>query len=387
MKYGIHVILICCMGLILRACIEPFDPGLPGNMDFLVVDGLITDQAEPNLVKISRSFSYNEKSFFPEKGCVVSILSESGASWTLEEKDPGHYYTDTLEFMGEAGRAYQLHILLADGKEYLSDFVVLKEAPPIQSMKAVYEQRETADPELFMEGVQVYLSTGDPTNATRYYRWEWEETWEYTVPMRIPDADIYRCWKKGTSASILVSSSDLLEDDRIIDFPIHYVSSESNRLKLGYSLEVMQYAVSQASYEFWNLHEEQAENAGTLFDPIPSAIPGNIYSQSDPPETVLGFFEASGVSRDRIFFNKDLLPARIDIPSDFEYCKFQILTNPSPSDITYLITHGWVYVDDYTERNDTIVRLTNHKSCMDCTLSGSNQRPEYWPPNHESQTQ
>lgn len=381
MKQGKYLILSFFMAVLLRACIEPFDPGIAENTDFLVVDGMITDQREPNLIKISRSFSYNEHGFFPEKGCIVTILDETGNSHKLEERSPGYYYSDTLEFRGEAGKAYQLHILLKAGKEYLSDFVILKAAPPIGSMKAVYEQKETADPEQFIEGVQVYLSTGDPLNATRYYRWEWEETWEYTVPVRIPDSDVYRCWKSGSSASILVSTSNLLTDDRIIDFPIHYVSSESNRLTLGYSLLVRQYAVSQASYEFWKLHEEQAENAGTLFDPIPAAIPGNIYSQSDPSEVVLGLFEASGLSTKRIFFNKNLLPALTDIPSDFEYCKFQVLTNPSPAEIAYLLTNGWVYIDDYYELNDTIVRLTNHKSCMDCTLSGSNLRPDYWPPN------
>ena len=142
---------------------------------------------------------------------------------------------------------------------------------------------------------------------------------------------------------------------------------------------VKQYAISQAAYDFWKLQEDQSENAGTLFDPIPAKIPGNISNPDDPGEPVLGFFEASGVSTSRIFISNEILPSQVYVPSDFEYCKFQALINPTPERINYLLANGWLYIDDYFDRDDLVVRLTNHITCLDCTLTGTNIRPGYWP--------
>ncbi len=66
------------------------------------------------------------------------------------------------------------------------------------------------------------------------------------------------------------------------------------------------------------LQDDLGENAGTLFDPTPTAIPGNIYCIDNPEEPVLGYFEASGVSTRRVFINRDLMPSDVFIPSDFE---------------------------------------------------------------------
>jgi hypothetical protein len=374
-----HILVFIGLAVLSRSCIEPFTPEIPDYENILVVDGMITDELKPNLVKISRSFSYGEYNPEPEMGALVSVMDDAGGNFYLEELEPGHYYTDEDEFAGEPGRAYQLHFTLSDGKEYVSDYVILKKAPPVESLEAYYTQKETADPDHFIDGVQVYLNTSDPQNQTRYYRWEWEETWEYTVPMRIPDANIYRCWRSDLSRTILVANTGQLTSDRIIDFPVHFISAESNRLRILYSILVKQYALSQPAYDFWKMHEDQGENAGTLFDPIPTEIPGNIYNPDDPEEPVLGFFEASGTSSMRIFISPDLLPADVVIPTDFEYCRFQVMANPSEADLNYLLANGWIYIDDYYDRDDLIVRLTNHITCLDCTQTGTNVRPDYWP--------
>ncbi len=377
--------LILLLVLVSRSCTESFTPDLPAYSNILVVDGMITDERVQNLVKISRTFSYGSYNPEPETGSLVAIMDDSGTSYQLEELSPGHYYTDSAAFLGEPGRSYQLFIILSDGKQYVSDYVLLKKAPPIESLEAFYEQKETPEPDEVIDGIQVYLNTFDPANETKYYRWEWEETWEYTVPMRIPDAQIYRCWKSDLSQSILLGNTEQFTTDRIIDFPLHFVSANSNRLRILYSILVKQYAITQASYDFWKTQEDQSENAGTLFDPIPAKISGNISNPDDPGEPVLGFFEASGISTSRIFISHEVLPSAVYVPSDFEYCKFQVLANPTPEQINYLLANGWIYVDDYYDRDDFVVRLTNHITCLDCTQTGTNVRPVYWPTEEQGE--
>ena len=361
------------------SCVEPFYPEIEAYENILVVDGSITDENKPYLVKLSRSFSYGEYKHYPVEGALVMVMDDAGVSYDLAEEESGSYYSDRASFTGMEGRQYQLRVVLAGGRTYESDWVSLKKAPPIEQLDLHFERKETSDPQVFNEGIQVYLSSRDPLNKTWYYRWEWEETWEFTVPINMPDAMKYKCWRSEVSRSIMIGTSGQLTSDRIIDYPVHFVSSQSNRLRKLYSLQVKQHAISKTAYEFWKMQDDLGENAGTLFDPIPTAIPGNIYCIDDPEEPVLGYFEASGVSTSRVFINRDLMPSDVFVPSDFEYCKFESFTNPGPTILNSMLAAGWIYVDEYNYLDSLIVRLTNHTSCVDCTLSGTNVKPDYWP--------
>ncbi len=383
MKRLLYIAGLMILGMLSRSCVEPYYPEIKDYEDLLVVDGLLTDGQEPCLVSLSRTYAYNDFLNVPETGAVVAILDDQGGVFSLEEGPEGQYLTDPTKFTGEPGRSYQLHLVLSDGSEYASDYMLLREVPPVETMVAHYERRELAEPGSYSDGIQIYLNTGDPSRQTRYYRWEWEETWEFTVPMQAPEkAELFRCWKSGKSRSIMIGTSEQLTEDRIIDYPLHYVDAGSNRLRILYSLLVRQYAESPAAYDFWKMQEDMSERGGTLFDPIPAAIPGNIYSLSDPDEIVLGLFDASGVSTKRIYIDPQLLPPQVGVPSDFEFCRFQVLQDPSGSDLNQLLSSGWIYVDEYYDMNHLVVRLTNHISCFDCTRTGSNAKPEFWP-DHE----
>jgi len=373
-----HITGLILLALILQACVEKFYPDIEEYENILVVDGMVTDENRPCLVRLSRTFSYEDFNSNPESGATVIITDDEGLPFYLEEKDPGNYYTDTSSFRGIAGGRYQLQIILADGKEYQSDYVMLKKAPLVENLDVRYEEKETRVQNVVTRGIQFYLNTHDPMNETRYYRWEWEETWEFTVPMQAPNKiDRFKCWKSNMSRSIMLGNTNHLTSDRIIDYPLHYVTDETNRLRILYSLLVRQYAISQAAYEFWKMHDDLSENSGTLFDPIPTRVGGNIYNLTDPGEPVMGYFEASGVSTRRVFVPNDLLPKNVFIPGDFEFCEFKVLTDPP--NLPYWLNLGWVYIDEYYDMNKLIVRLTNSTKCFDCTLTGSNNRPDYWP--------
>jgi len=278
-----HITGLILLALILQACVEKFYPDIEEYENILVVDGMVTDENRPCLVRLSRTFSYEDFNSNPESGATVIIIDDEGLPFYLEEKDPGNYYTDTSSFMGIAGGRYQLQIILADGKEYQSDYVMLKKAPLVENLDVRYEEKETRVQNVVTRGIQFYLNTHDPMNETRYYRWEWEETWVFTVPMQAPNKiDRFKCWKSNMSRSIMLGNTNHLTSDRIIDYPLHYVTDETNRLRILYSLLVRQYAISQAAYEFWKMHDDLSENSGTLFDPIPTRVGGNIYNLTDP---------------------------------------------------------------------------------------------------------
>ena len=126
-------------------------------------------------------------------------------------------------FTLKTSEKYRLSITTSDGTKYQSDFVPFKQTPPIDSIS--WEQ-DTSD-------VHFFINTHDPQNNTRYYRWQFGETWQYSTYLtsnfdyvhgkliaRPPDEQIHNCWKENKAATILLASTSQLSQDIVHQFPI-----------------------------------------------------------------------------------------------------------------------------------------------------------------------
>jgi len=362
---------------LLRGCREPFDPPVEKYENILVVDGLITDAAGPHEVRLSRSFPFNENYPAPETGAVVLVRSDVPAEHLFLEAEPGIYRSDST-LRGIPGRAYQLFIVTSEGEEFESGWVELKQAPEIDSItRALTGLTGGPDPNE-VPGVRVSVNTHDPGNNTRYYRYEWLETWEILTPIA---SSFYpgeqRCWRSSLSSQINVATTDHLTTDALTDHPLFVIRTTDNRLAIRYSVLVRQYALSREAYEYWKDLTEVTQNTGTLFDPIPQRVEGNMTHLPDGEVPVLGLFQACGVSSGRIFIEREELPKGLYIPGGFESCRFY--ETASPSEMEYYIDHGFEFVDEYVDGNTLFKIYTESSDCFRCTLSGSNRRPEYWP--------
>ena len=108
------------------------------------------------------------------------------------------------------------------------------------------QERPTSDPDQSVYGMEINVNTHDKTDQTRDYRWEWMETWEIVTPITssfYPDEA--RCWQSAGSGIISIGTSEHLTHDIIADYPIYFVSTESNKLRIKYSLLVNQYSLSR----------------------------------------------------------------------------------------------------------------------------------------------
>ncbi|MEQ8809411.1 MAG: hypothetical protein RIE59_10115, partial [Imperialibacter sp.] len=59
--------------VLLGSCIEQFDPKVIAYQSVLIVDGYLSDKAEPYRITLSRSRALNSEEFLPELGASVSI--------------------------------------------------------------------------------------------------------------------------------------------------------------------------------------------------------------------------------------------------------------------------------------------------------------------------
>jgi hypothetical protein len=101
----------------------------------------------------------------------------------------------------------------------------------------------------------------------------------------------------------------------------------------------------------------------------------------DEEVPVLGYFQASGVSEQRMFIEREQLPSTFYVEGQFKYCEgVQVADHDSLTDPYY--EQGYTKVDGpyyITQYDDYFVFLVNYPSCYDCTLSGGKAKePDFW---------
>lgn len=169
------VLLVTIIGL--QACVEPYpvETGLSFEQA-LVVDARFTDQKIAHYVKLSQTRQIDAFEPIAVTGATVWIESSEGENIVLQEVEVGIYLTDS-SVAGIPGHTYELHFITADGKEYHSSEEYLQASPPIDDITLEYAERANSDDEV-TGGIQFFLSTHDETGNARYFKYEWEETYE-----------------------------------------------------------------------------------------------------------------------------------------------------------------------------------------------------------------
>jgi hypothetical protein len=393
-KIYFGTIVLCSIGLG-TSCIELISPETSTAPRALVVEGSVSDEVGPYTVKLTRSNPIGTYSPTPEVGATVSVRVEHGAEYLFAEDSPGVYLSNPANFTGTAGARYTLQIVTADGRKYESDAIELKKVPTIDS---VYFEASTRLADVTgdtITGVEILLDTHDSSNATTYYRWEWEEVWEIKVPypnnydwvvwpVLIPTAErfgyevpnnrhVERCYNSTRSNGLLFSSSLGLAQDRISKYELTYVSTEGYKLNSLYSIQVKQYALDEKEYHYWSELKKLSESLGTLFDPQPYDLRGNMHSLDDPAEAVLGYFSASTISTKRLYINRSELA---DVKFPYSICA---------QELVYIENK---YVQNHIEAGYLIAALGDYGSghyylapaeCCDCRYNGVLEKPDFWP--------
>lgn len=359
-------------------CIEPYTPPeIEDDPDLLVVDGFLDGTKKECIVSISRTQKLGSSD--PpriEYGALVSLQEKGGSTVFLVDNLNGTYSQSNLSV--SAQKEYKINVTTADGKEYTSEYVVLKPSPPIDSV--TWEAND--------QGVQIQATTHDDSKGSRYYQWKFTETWEYSaayysnmifengsVSMR--SDDIYTCWQENTSTNIIIGSTDKLTEDVIYKYPITLLPKGSEKYLTRYSILVQQRVLSKEAYNYWSELQRNTENLGTLFDPQPSQITGNIVSTQNAADAVLGYFTASFTSEKRIFIRYAELPPGFPYNRQFPGCKMDTVLLENLPDfgstgklLTVPITIGGVIIIGYG--NSTV-------DCVDCrSKGGTNVEPDFW---------
>jgi len=356
-------------------------------MRYLVIEGTIS-MNDSTLIRLTRTKKVDTlRTIYPETNAAVTIETEAGASYQLAEIRAGVYVAAPLNL--DASRKYRLRIKTADGKEYVSDLVAVKNAPPIDSVGFAAQA----------SGVRVYVNAHDATNSTRFYRWEFTEDWQFHskylstyynngYPRAVQD-QIYYCFSNDASTNVVIASTTKLASDIVYQAPVTVLPANSEKIEKKYSILVKQYALTPDAYAFWQNLQRNTEKLGSIFDVQPSETQSNFRCVSDLKETVVGFLSAGNASYKRIFITADQLlpsyspkyPYDCDLDTTFLNPKSPqevIQTNIfNQSNSEYLAVSG-LFIPPPNPFGGPTALTYSTLVCVDCTLRGTKVPPPFW---------
>jgi hypothetical protein len=273
----------------------------------LVVEGWITTDPPPYTINLSYSGNFgntyqagtdSDKYFITD--ARVTLEDDLGDSTSCIQSLNGTYLSTDSNFIGTVGRTYTLKVYLSNGKTFLSKPEKMIPVPPIDSLSIFYDSSYTSGPPQFI----ISVNAKDPPGVPNYYRW----TAIGYVPRKSvggyccsfcnpPPCGLFNC-TCGAFCSQLLGDNDIhvlsdeFIDGREIKLPMFY--SPIYWTGIHY-VQIKQYSISQTAYVFWEQYLAQTDRTGSILDPLPAPLTGNIYNQADSNDIALGLFSASAV--------------------------------------------------------------------------------------------
>jgi hypothetical protein len=387
--------IVLLFTMLITDCTKPYTPPvIKAVTGYLVVEGVINaGNNAASAFKLSRTINLDSTTKAPVVNAQVTIQGKDNTSYTLTGNPEGIYTSAPLQLSGTG--QYRIYIKTSNGEEYSSDYEAVKITPTIDTVSHVIEGN----------GVQLNLNTHDPGNNTRYYRWDFSETWEFhtmydseyisngdTVLARPASEQVYYCFASDSSTSILLGSSAKLVQDIILTAPIAFVPATSEKIEKEYSIIVHQYALSSDAYNFWANLKKNTEQLGSIFDAQPSQINGNIHCITNPNEPVIGYISASTIQSKRIFIDSSTLPnwktvypynCGLDTTLFRKYIPGGGIIYQEDLYFNYLKGAAGTDYLPITAIFDQVTGPIGHTRsttfCADCTIRGTTQFPAFWP--------
>lgn len=367
-------------------------PEVNANHRFLSIDGLIN--IEPNSVsrfKLTRSQNLSDTvPSIPELGAAVSIMNAAGMSYPLVDTGVnGIYVSSSLSL--DPVQQYTLSVVTADGNQYVSDPSTPKQTPPIDSVTWILGFDSAAG----SPAVNIFVNTHDQSGKTRFYRWDFIETWAHESIFRtfyliqnklivyVSDTTqhAWHCWTSAPSTNILLGSSERLGADIISGSPIARIYQNDPRLDIKYSMLVRQYALDSSAYDYWVQVQKQSQTLGGLFDIIPTQLVGNMHNLTNPSEPVYGYVSASTMQQQRIFISNEDLPGWKSVPT--QKCTQDVFT-PDPYQGQGILDYNnidpnFTFYHFDVDSKGIPVQILITPACLDCTYQGgSTIKPPFW---------
>ncbi len=380
-------------------CVEEFEFKNETFESILIINARITDELKHQEIRLSRTFRFEEEGPANESGAEVIIKDNKGNEYVFKDTGEGIYHSEN-EFMAISGLEYQLSIKTTDGRSYISNTSVLPSKSTIQNVYAEHRINDDG-----IGGMAILVDTFDPTGNATFYGYEYEEAYRIKAPMWfhsdvvklefVDNEIVYMsddrpegeriCYQENKPKTLQIINTTALGEDRINGYQIRFIGQEQIEIAERYSILVKQFVQSREVHGFYQTLSNFSESESIFSQVQPGFLTGNISSESDPDELVLGIFDISSVSSKRIFVD------RLDIydrfTPKFKYSCQEFI----PDEVFEDLPPRLVF-----ERMNELVLETNilklykepsffdpkiifiNRVCGDCTTIGESTPPDFW---------
>lgn len=398
MNYKItkHLFLLSIFAVLLTSCIEEIDFEAETFESALVIEATITNEYKNQEILLSRTFQFEEIGPNPESNAIVTVETEN-TIFSFNEIEPGRYVS-LNEFEAINDVAYTLKIVTNTGRSYVSSPTYLTQTSQIDNVYAIRETNDNGE-----NGMSVYVDSFDPSGNSKYYRYDYTETFkivapywssedvivvENNAPICIVDVvprtqEEKTCYGTVKSNTFNLLNTNNLAEDRVSRHLVRFINSQDYILTYRYSILVRQFIQSREAYNYYKTLKDFSEEGSLFSQNQPGFYSGNVVSETNTLEKVIGFFDVATVSSQRIFFNyEDFYPDE-NIPPYAQPCTLYapalINRNGSCGNLIWDTLNNSIKY--YTENNGQYMggpKVMVSRPCGDCTALGSNVVPDFW---------
>lgn len=372
-RYYIHIILFMFL-IQLYGCITEYKhTGIQSVTDIFVVEGTITN--DTTLIKLSKTIALNNYFMGDEyiSNANVSVESDKGEYFSGKHMQKGEYLIETGTL--SPGTQYRLKINW-EGEEYESTYLDPLFTPEIDSISVIKEAQKAP--------VGFFVSTHDPLNQSRYFRWRFKEDWEIhsdliaTIGYEIIDGEStlvaydfgsannkYYCWGVDSSKVLILESTEKLTENKILLKKLFEMEPSDEKLSYLYYIKVSQEMLRKEAFDYFSNLQKNLDATGGIFSQMPSEVRGNIICTTNPEKTVIGYIEVTTTTTLGRFVPFDEVYER-----PYNNCSNEITDDPTAG-LPVFTSDGmdWLYAPP---------------RCIDCRAKpkASKNRPDFWPNNH-----
>ncbi|WP_190808883.1 DUF4249 domain-containing protein [Flagellimonas sp. S3867] len=392
LKKGVFIIA----SMLFYGCIEPFEATFVDFESALVIEATITNELKQQQVVLSRTYEFEADGPTAESNANVSVSDTSGNTYIFEDMGNGVYLSNQ-DFAAQSGVSYQLSVTTQNGRSYGSSSVPFAQGTSIDQVSA---ERITNDDGI--NGMAIRVNSFDPNGSSKNYRYEYEETyrviapsWDPTMLIGDPAPDSgcnvikvnneineQICYPTDVSNSIILTSTDDLEEDRVSNFMVRFIPRDNYIISHRYSILVRQFVQSNEAFIFFERLNELSSSESLFSQIQPGFLQGNVFSQDNEEERVLGFFDVSTVSEQRIFFDYDDFYPGEPLPPYVESC---VPSAPPIASIGGCIVRPIIEIRAgvYAGDNDDMQVgegpfFIVSRVCGDCSVLGTSEVPDFW---------
>ncbi|UBM60743.1 DUF4249 domain-containing protein [Marinilongibacter aquaticus] len=310
------LLLAILLGLgLLASCISPFDFDA-GNEKFLVIDGHLYDIDSSYISLRYTAQSHNSAISQSIVDANVSIIENATQEYRYTFNEAANVYVPQEKgFRSKIGSIYTLKIELSNGEIYRTKPDTVRSFPEVEG----FFSNNDKDPTIFELSVRHTARTAQShyylyklINYTRArfcaecLNTQWYDTNDSldcnspfqncnSIPRITTLGGYYGflcdqrsiAWNYKIIRDFTAYSDEILslgekQTIKILDVPVSTTAR--------FFAEIHQANISKEAYEYFLILKQAGDRSGTLFDPTPPLITGNVYNEKNPQKRALGYF-------------------------------------------------------------------------------------------------